>query len=68
MKKLTVSQMEKIEGGRPFIGWDYVTQNCYAPDAEGVMVVTGTQTCQQNYFFWIAVGKPHDCGFCTPLL
>lgn len=65
MKKLSISQMEKIEGGRPFIGWEYVQEPCLAPNAYGEMMITGYQTCQQNYFFWIAIGQPHDCGFCS---
>lgn len=53
MKKLEVSQMENLQGGRPCIG-------------TGTVTITGvngcTTTCLQDYFLWIPVGPVYSCG------
>jgi len=56
MKKMEISQMENLQGGRPFIGTGTVNHS----------TVNGcTWTCNQSYFFWIKVGEETGCS--TPV-
>jgi len=52
MKKMEISQMENLQGGRPFIGTGKVTHNL----GNGC-----SYTCNQNYFFWIKTGAETGC-------
>lgn len=53
MQKLEVSEMESLEGGRPFIGNGTVSE---------VLANGCTRTCQQNYFFWVPTGGHYACS------
>ena len=60
MKKMELSQMENLQGGRPCFGSQSVTTT----NPQGC-----TQTCVHDYMFWILVDI-HSCGqmVCPPLL
>lgn len=56
MKKLEISQMERIEGGK-FWGTGQV-QDC----VENPLGGEWCRTCNRDYMFWIPVGPLYACG------
>jgi len=62
MKKLMLSQMEQIEGGK-FWGTGTVT-SCVINPLSGNPIC---QTCNQDYMLWIKVGSRYNCHDSTPL-
>lgn len=54
MKKLELSQLENLTGGK-FWGTETECTTLYSPDIAGNMTPTAIKCCQVDYMFWVRV-------------